>query len=226
MKISPVNLKEERELNELLEGSTRIKVICGECIFALDIKQKTEQTEALDKNVTVVDELVDNLMGDVEELERILSWIDMLENKGKTVGDVSLRHRKRKLNVLKDNALKDLSLVGSFGLTVHSLILIADTSGKKVELSLIDHDEEADVLQVLYLLDRYNVGDSFYQALSAQCHSLPRPHKVKPARKQVNDTVELNRMIMTDCTDTTKSEISRIVSTRISINNKSTMAKL
>ena len=71
----------------------------------------------------------------------------MLENKGKTVGDVSLRRRKRKLNVLKDNALKALSFVGSFGLTVHSLI--ADTiSGKKVELSLIDH---ADVLQVLYL---------------------------------------------------------------------------
>ena len=107
-------------------------------------------------------------MGDVEELEWKLSWIDMLENKGKTVGDVSLRHRKRKLNVLKDNELKALSFVGSFGLTVHSLILIADTtSGKKVELSLIDHDEEADVLQVLYLLDRYNVSDSFYQALSA-----------------------------------------------------------
>ena len=72
-------------------------------------------------------------MGDVEELEWKLSWIDMLENKGKTVGDVSLRHRKRKLNVLKDNELKALSFVGSFGLTVHSLILIADTtSGKKV----------------------------------------------------------------------------------------------
>ena len=74
----------------------------------------------------------------------------MLENKGKTVGDVSLRRRKRKLNVLKDNALKALSFVGSFGLTVHSLI--ADTtSGKNVELSLIDH---ADVLQVLYLFSR------------------------------------------------------------------------
>ena len=48
----------------------------------------------------------------------------------------------------------EVSFVGSFGLTVHSLILIADTtSGKKVELSLIDHDEEADMLQVLYLLD-------------------------------------------------------------------------
>eukprot|EP00731_Ephydatia_muelleri_P017484 Em0010g582a len=127
-------------------------------------------------------------MGDVEKLERKLSWIDMVENKGKTVGDVSLRHRKRKLNVLKDNALKALSFVGSFGLTVHSLILIADTSGKKVELS------EADVLHVLYLLDRCNVSDSFYQALSAQCHSFPRPHKAKAARKEVNDTVELSRI--------------------------------
>eukprot|EP00731_Ephydatia_muelleri_P039272 Em1319g1a len=30
--------------------------------------------------------------------------------------------------------------------------------------------------------------------LSAQCHSLPRPHKVKVARKEVNDTVQLSRI--------------------------------
>ena len=52
-----------RKRIELLEGSTRIKVLCGECISALKLKQKTEQTEALDNQVTVVDELVDNLMG-------------------------------------------------------------------------------------------------------------------------------------------------------------------
>ena len=38
------------------------------------------------------------------------------------------------------------------------------------------------------------ISDSFYQPLSAQCHSLPRSHKVKVARKEVNDTVQLSRI--------------------------------
>ena len=71
-----------RKRTELLEGSTKIKVIRGECISALEVKQKAEQTEALDNHVTVVDELVDNLMGGVEELEQRHLWIDMFENKG------------------------------------------------------------------------------------------------------------------------------------------------
>ena len=58
--------------------STRIKVLRGECISALELKQKAEQTEVLDNHVTVADELVDNLMGDVEQLEQMLLWIDML----------------------------------------------------------------------------------------------------------------------------------------------------
>ncbi|KAL5459883.1 hypothetical protein EMCRGX_G033270 [Ephydatia muelleri] len=52
------------------------------------------------------------------------------------------------------------------------------------------------------------VSDSFYQALSAQCHSLPRPHKVKAARKEVNNMVQLSRIpdYMMDRTDTLKSQ--------------------
>lgn len=46
-----------RKRIELLEGSTRINVLCGECISALELKQKTEQMEALDNHVTVIDKL-------------------------------------------------------------------------------------------------------------------------------------------------------------------------
>ena len=70
---------------------------------------------------------------------------------------------------------------------------------QEVELSLIDHDEQTDVL------DRYNVSDSFNQALSPQCHCLPRPHKVRAARKELN---ELSRM-PTHRTATSKSQFLR-----------------
>ena len=68
------------------------------------------------------------------------------------------------------------------------------------------------------------ISDSFYQPLSAQCHSLPRPHKVKVARKEVNDTVQLSRIPDYDGSYrqvevAVSEEISRIVRTHICINN-------
>ena len=41
------------------------------------------------------------IVRDVKEMEQ-LSWLHALENHGKTVDEVSVRHRKRKLEVVRD----------------------------------------------------------------------------------------------------------------------------
>ena len=67
-------------------------------------------------------------------------------------------------------------------------------SGKSVRISLSDSDaqrQERRELEVLYLLDKYGVSDTFYQALSMKCDSLPRACKVKAARSELNKTVKL-----------------------------------
>ena len=72
----------------------------------------------MDDYVAVTDELIENLVRDVEEMEQELPWLHALENRGKMVNKVSARHRKRKLKVVRDNAVKALSVLGPhFGYT-------------------------------------------------------------------------------------------------------------
>ena len=83
------------------------------------------------------------------------------------VDEVSARHRKRKLEVVRDNAVKALSFAESYaGLILDTLTLLT-SSRECVQIPLSDDTvaqaefEETEVGKVLYLLDRYGVSDDF-----------------------------------------------------------------
>ena len=82
------------------------------------------------------------------------------------VDEVSARHRKRKLEVVRDNAVKALSFAESYGLILDTLTL-RTSSRECVQIPLSDDTvaqaefEETEVGKVLYLLDRYGVSDDF-----------------------------------------------------------------
>ena len=187
-----------RKKYEVLNGSTQLNVLQGECVSALQL-WKTEQAESMDDYVAVTDELIENLVRDVEEMEQELSWLHALENRGKMVDEVSTRHRKRKLEVVRDNAVKALSFAESYGLILDTLTL-RTSSEECVQIQLSEDTvaqaelEGTEVCKVLYLLDRYGVSDAFYQELSMQFERLPRLHKVKATRTELNETVELIRI--------------------------------
>ena len=161
-----------------------------------------EQAGCMEDYVAVTDELIENLVRDVEEMERELSWLHALENSGKPVDEVSARHKKRKLAVVRNNAVEALSFAESYVWSDFRYALTLRTSsGESVSLPLSDDTaaqaelEETEVCQVLYLLDRFGVSDAFYQELSMQFESrLPRAHKVKAVRTELNETVELIRI--------------------------------
>ena len=50
------------------------------------------------------------------------------------------------------------------------------------------------VLQVLYLLDRFGVGDSFYHEFAMATPSLPRSHHIKAAQIELNQSVEIHNI--------------------------------
>ena len=57
-----------------------------------------------------------------------------------------------------------------------------------------DTDTKAErdrVLLILYLLDKFGVGDAFYHELTMIDKSLPRSYSIKQARKEYNSRVEL-----------------------------------
>ena len=80
----------------------------------------------------------------------------------------------------------------SESLNVHS------TSGKMIHIHLTDDaasekDDNMD-LRVLYILDRYGIGDAFYHELAMLFSELPRSHSIKKARTDLNHTMQLTRI--------------------------------
>ena len=141
-----------RKKGEVLKNSTRFAVYRGECLSALELKNKAELAESLDSYVAITDELIANLVSDVEEMETELAWIHEFENSGKAIDELSMRQRKRKLEAVKGNAVKALSFTESYGLTADTLTMHT-ASGKSVRISLSDLDaqrEERRELEVLY----------------------------------------------------------------------------
>ena len=204
-----------RKKSELLKNSTRFTIYRGEC---LSDHGRAELAESLDSYIAITDELIANLVSDVEKMETELSWIHELENSGKTIDEVSMRQRKRKLEAVKGNAVKALSFTESYGLIADTLTAHT-ASGKRVRISLSDSDaqiEERKELEVLYLLDKYGVSDAFYHALSMECDSLPRASKIKAARSELNKTVELFSIPGFEGSyrhvETVREEIARLVS--------------
>ena len=127
-----------------------------------------------------------------------------------SVATISARQRQHKLTRLKQAAGKALWFVNSFGLQLQPLEL-EDTSGVQVSLSFaqssqstspptpdVDPTNEAPsdpaLRSTLYLLERFGVSDEFYHELAMIHPALPRSYRVKQARKQITDTVELRRL--------------------------------
>eukprot|EP00731_Ephydatia_muelleri_P003367 Em0001g3367a len=70
--------------------------------------------------------------------------------------------------------------------------------GKMIHIHLTDDaasekDDNMD-LRVLYILDRYGIGDAFYHELAMLFSELPRSHSIKKARTDLNHTMQLTRI--------------------------------
>ena len=138
----------------------------------------------------------------VVELE---DYIDCLEqkqnfkNQGKDVAHVA--KKSRTLNTFMSRAKLALWFMKSFGLELTELkareqqtgivhCLSVDNTcipadGTKGFDSLSSHDQKTE--QVLFLLDKFCVGDSFYHELTMIIDGLPKSYVVKQRRGQLNN---------------------------------------
>ena len=90
---------------------------------------------------------------------------------------------------------------------MHVLQVRKQPSGERLNLQLSESDQcvsssppclrgadREKIHQTLYLLDRFAVSDGFYHELSMLNESLPRSYLVKGARKDLNDTIDIQRL--------------------------------
>ena len=176
------------------------------------IKDELEEWKAMNKNLqSEVEQLYQEMQAAIQERDHIISdlksrnqelmsYIETLENsanllnKGKDISEV--KKKSRTLNTFLSRAKTALWFSRSFGLELKSLTLneaktgashTVMVTGQESTASSLSEEEKANVEKVLFLLDKFCVGDSFYHELTMVMDGLPKSYLVKQRRDQLND---------------------------------------
>ena len=141
-----------------------------------------------------------------EQNKQLLSYIECLEkkeslqNKGKDISEV--KKKSRTLKTFLSRAQTALWFTKSFGLGIQGIQVKEQKTGHTHYLeventahsgidSLTDVDNTK-IEQVLFLLDKFCVGDSFYHELTMTVTGLPKSYLVKQRRDQLNDICHID----------------------------------
>ena len=137
------------------------------------------------------------LFGYIECLEKKES----LQNKGKDISEV--KKKSRTLKKFLSRAQNALWFTKSFGLGIQGIQVkeqkTGDTHYLEVEngaksgiIDSLSDEDKTKIEQVLFLLDKFCVGDSFYHELTMTVSGLPKSYLVKQRRDQLNDICHID----------------------------------
>jgi hypothetical protein len=134
----------------------------------------------------------------VETLEKR----DFLNCQGRKMHEVGSKQKGRKLRVLKNKAQCALWFMKTFGLEI-SQIKLKDEEGSNYSFdyaadhgassNLCQNDIKERVEQILFLLDKFCVGDAVYHEFTSLSDDLPKSYLVKQMRGNMNKTYHIER---------------------------------
>ncbi len=165
--------------------------VCDE----LEIKKLYHEMEMA---IQEKDEVIENLQSKNEEL---LKYIDILEksekiqHQGKDISDA--KKKSRTLKNFLSWAETALWFAKSFGLELESMTvkeiksnirhnLVVDNTDNVSGFDALLDDDKGKVEKVLFLLDKFCVGDAFYHEITMLVEGLPKSYLVKQRRDQLN----------------------------------------
>lgn len=139
------------------------------------------------------------------ELSRYIDELEKSSNmnfKGKDISEV--KNKQRTLNAFMSRAKVALWFSKAFGLELESLTLkevktgnvhhmsaMEETATQKIQgtpkIDCISLEEKKKIEQILFLLDKFSVGDSFYHELSVNNETLPRSYLIRQRRDQLSN---------------------------------------
>lgn len=171
--------------------SGKREVLLGKCAHIPVYRGSTVAPQPLLEEVDDLRaELADTLVEMADRQEEISTLRQVMEkmaleraammNHGKTVEELSERHRRRKLSHFRNVAEAALWFAESFGLVPDKLTTHIATSGEQISVHFgggTSHSspypttttripDEFCAMQTLYLLDRFGVSDEFYHELT------------------------------------------------------------
>ena len=169
-----------------------------------DLKSETKQL--FEEMYAAIQEKEKSLSDLQSKNEELLNYIDKIENsdkpyEGKDISEV--KKKSRTLTAFMSRAKTALWFAKSFGLELQSLTVSElNTACLKHALTTegqdpcsessngfdtLSEEEKSRVEKVLFLLDKFCVGDNFYHELTMVVDGLPKSYLVKQRRSQLND---------------------------------------
>ena len=146
-----------------------------------------------EKEITSLQQQNRELLDYIECLEKNES----LQNKGKDISEV--KNKSRSLKTFLDRAQTALWCSNSFGLSIQGIQVKEQKTGQTHHLELqkntgssLSDEDKTKIEQVLFLLDKFCVGDSFYHELTMTVNGLPKSYLVKQRRDQLNEICHID----------------------------------
>ena len=195
----------EQEKNKLLEEM---------------IKEKDQMEQEISDLKFINQELADY----VETLEKR----DSLNCQGRKIHEVGTKQKGRRLRVLKNKAQCALWFCKSFGLEI-SQIKLKDEEGCNSTFDYTaDHgdsnmSENERIEQILFLLDKFCVGDALYHEVSILSDDLPKSYLVKQLRAE---GVSARLSARLDFTSTLRDHVKELLAQQPDLSDSVVQVKL
>ena len=171
-------------LQELLSARDEIKIL------------ESEANQAFMENKELIE-----YIKHIEESLTCGNCSTSLENTEKPIHEVGERQGRRIVKELKTQSERALWFLESFGFKLDS-VKVKDVNGKITEINYKEDrrvfnqlpDEEKDTIRaILYIIDRYCIGNSAYHELSVLIDGLPRSYLIKQCRSELNSICHISR---------------------------------
>ena len=225
---------------KIRRGHYTIAICAGELESCGDLMN---DIESLEMQVTDIEEVMRSKEQEVAVLQQAIEHLvqereaenrEVMANSGKPIDEVSDHQKRRKLSKFKQSATKALWFAETFGLEVESITARTSNDGNELVIPLssqqgnhpsvvtatstapTDRNSHSNVMQTLYLLERFGVSDEFYHELTqvrlkmfcgaelcvyyyfhlcVQVYpELARSYQVKQARQVTGKDIELERV--------------------------------
>ena len=197
---------EKERADAALRENEVLKARCEE------LYNKMVEYEACNKDtnedLAVAKAKIDSL---VTENDKLHAYIEKLghdidfENSGKIISQVGERQQRRKMKELKTNVERALWFTKSFGLTLNSVTFSGDDDSNHSTLCFeengtkgfhdLSEEDQDKVKSVLFLLDKFCIGDAAYHELT-MCsggEDLPRSYLIKQCKDDLNKPCHITR---------------------------------
>jgi hypothetical protein len=200
--VQTMNTKIQEHRKELEEWKTKYSDLAEESKTLYE--DMIKEVKNLEEEITDLNETNKDLREYVEVLERKES----LQCQGKSINNLGNKQKGRKLKLLQNKAQRALWFCKSFGLDLTNIGFQDETgcnysmeyptpcssNADHIQYEKLSKDKKEIVERVLFLLDKFCVGDEMYHKLSVITEGLPKSYLIKQRRGELNKSYHIERL--------------------------------